>query len=215
MNCHSPDPMRKLTKTQMRERGLCTRCGKPNPTPNNCMCPECKEINKSQRKEVYAYRKRIGICVRCGKNKAEPNRCMCYECLDNDRLRYSMVAKDRRRQGDKNYKRHITMIRLQSGTCPRCGKHESINGGLCKNCRAYLRNYRDMSRQEIPRTERVSYGLCYICGNKVMDGKGVCEECYKTRLSSVTIMNSYPKDNEYFKRLNTYRIQEIRHLSEK
>ena len=28
--------------------------------------------------------------------------------------------------------------------CPRCGKHQSQNGGLCQRCRAYLKNYRDI-----------------------------------------------------------------------
>lgn len=29
------------------------------------------------------------------------------------------------------------------------------------------------------RSERYEYGLCYICGNPAVDGKSLCEECYK------------------------------------
>ena len=44
----------------------------------------------------------------------------------------------------------------------------------------------DRRRQDILRSERPDYGKCYICGKPVMDGKGVCPECYQKRLESIS-----------------------------
>ena len=67
-----------------------------------------------------------------------------------------------------------------------------------------MEEYRRKNRKAIIRFERTSYEICYICGkNPVLYGKGVCEECYKVRLSAMEKCNSSRKDG-----FNDYRNKE-------
>lgn len=191
----------------MRERGLCTKCGKENPTPEKSMCPTCAEKNSQNRKNNREYRRKIGVCMRCGKNKAEPHKKLCLECLGADQDRYAeKKVTDEQREKDKLRKREVAKERREKGVCTRCGKYAVESGGICSKCKAYLKKYRDSHRQDLTRSERPDYGICYICGKaKVMKGKRVCSDCYETRLQTLPAMWANP-NNEYFKQLNHARF---------
>lgn len=141
---------------------------------------------KGLRKEEYDFYKSIGICVRCHKNSAEPNKSMCIECADKEaeynrnkrnRKPISIKAKDL----DKYYRLK------EAGICTYCKHEQAISGKTkCSKCLAKIRRKRDEKRQELYRSEWVSYGICYLCGkNPVMKGKGVCEKCYEVRLEAI------------------------------
>lgn len=191
----------------MREKGLCTKCGKENPTPEKSMCPSCAKRNSENKKQYREYRIITGICTRCGKNKAEPHMKMCYECLGADRDRYEKKQPtEEQREKDKLKKRELAQYRRENGMCTRCGKYPSENGGICQRCKAYLSRYRDKQRQDLSRSERADYGICYICGKKpVEEGKKVCQECYETRLKTLPSMWAN-MNNEYFRQLNYARF---------
>lgn len=110
------------------------------------------------------------------------------------------------KEKDRLRKRQLKQTRIENGLCPRCGKHQSQNGGLCQRCRAYLKNYRDKNRCDLSRSERPDYGICYICGkNSTMKGKKVCDKCYETRLSTLPAMWENA-NNDYFRQLNYARF---------
>lgn len=178
------------------------------------MCPACTEKNNENRRRNREYRARIGFCTVCGQNKAEPHRKMCYECLGKEQDRYQATGKTQQaKENDRLRKQESSKKRLLESMCPRCGKHKSVNGGLCGRCRAYGKRYRDNNRQDIARSERPDYGICYICGKKeVLDGKKVCADCYETRLKTLPAMWEN-MNNEYFKQLNYSRIMMIRERS--
>ena len=49
----------------------------------------------------------------------------------------------------------------------------------------------------IPRSERVSYGLCYICGkNELVKGKKVCASCYEVRYKSISKIMHMSKEDK-------------------
>lgn len=191
----------------MRENGLCTVCGKENPTPGKSRCPACTERGNANRKENRQYRKRIGICVRCGKHEAEPHKTLCYECIGKEQDSYNASQRtDRQREYDRNKKRTLTAKRKAAGLCPKCGKQKSDSGKICENCKAYLARYRERNRKDIIRSERVSYGICYICGkHPTMKNRGVCDICYRNRVKTLPAMWSN-MNNEYFRQLNYARI---------
>lgn len=113
---------------------------------------------------------------------------------------------DEQKEKDRLRKRQLKQTRIENGLCPRCGKHQSQNGGLCQRCRAYLKNYRDKNRCDLSRSERPDYGICYICGkNPTMKGKKVCDKCYETRLSTLPAMWENA-NNDYFRQLNYARF---------
>ena len=82
--------------------GLCTKCGKENPTPEKSMCPDCAARQSELRKQNREYRKKIGICTHCGKNPAEPNKNLCYECLGQFQDGYAAKGRtDEQREKDR------------------------------------------------------------------------------------------------------------------
>ena len=110
---------------------MCPKCGKENPTPERSMCPDCAARNSELRKQNRKYHERIGICTHCGKNQAEPNKKLCYECLGQFQDSYSEKGKtDEQKEKDRLRKRQLKQKRIENGLCPRCGKHQSQNGGL-------------------------------------------------------------------------------------
>lgn len=67
---------------------------------------------------------------------------------------------------------------------------------------AKIRNKRNASKADIDRSERISYGICYICGkDKVMGDKSVCEKCYEKRIKSMRRIMYLP-GNDYWKNNN-------------
>lgn len=202
--------MRKKSYAEMRASGLCTVCGKQNPTPEMSRCPDCRDRGNANRRANKAYLKKIGICVRCGRNPAEPHKVLCYECAgkENDERR-GLQRTEEQKEKDRERKGTLAAERTGKGLCPKCGKNPSIGNGLCGGCRAYLKRYRESNRRGLPRSERPSYGLCYICGKPVMQGKKVCESCYEARLKTMPYMWAN-MSNEYFRQLETARIEQVR-----
>ena len=123
----------------------------------------------------YHFYKGLGICVRCHKNEAEPNKVMCLECIDKEseykkNKRSQKLNEQRTNDLNKYYKLK------EQGICTYC-KHEKAEIGKtkCKKCLAIIRNRRNAKKNDIERSERISYGLCYILvKNKLMKDKGVC-----------------------------------------
>lgn len=146
----------------------------------------CSYYKMSDRKEEYDFYKSIGICVRCHKNASEPHKVMCIECADKER-EYS--RKKRERNHDKIRNRDLDKYhRLkEQGICVYCKKRPAVPGKTkCAKCLAKIKSRRESQRSGLARCERVSYGICYICGKKdVLPDHGVCEHCYKTRLQAI------------------------------
>lgn len=155
-------------------------------------------------KDEYAFYKSIGICVRCHKRKAEPNKVMCMECADKDaeytkRRREMDLAHIKAREAEKYQELK------ESGICVRCKRRAATPGYVdCPSCRGKVRRKRYLERQDIERSERPSYGLCYICGSPVVEGKKVCESCYEKRLKAMeACLQKRPEGfNDYWKSQN-------------
>lgn len=93
--------------------GLCTKCGKENPTPEKSMCPDCAARQSELRKQNREYRKKIGICTHCGKNPAEPNKKLCYECLGQFQDGYAAKGRtDEQREKDRLRKKQLKEERI-------------------------------------------------------------------------------------------------------
>lgn len=155
-----------------------------------------------KRKDEYHFYKRLGICTRCHKNSAEPNKVLCMECADadNERCRVKRLEnlEDRRKKDLDKYKKLKA-----DGICTYCKTRKAENGKTkCSICLAKLRNKRENNKSDILRSERSSYGICYICGkNPLLKDKGVCQSCYDVRLESIQKIMYLPA-HEYWKGLN-------------
>lgn len=197
--------MRIKSYSEMRAEGLCTRCGKPNPTPDKCVCPECAKRISEQKKAKREYMKIIGKCVRCMKNDAEPGKTICLECSGKASDDYFSKYRERKLEYCKIYDAKRTLDRKANGICVCCGKRPADTKSLCVQCKAMFRKRNDLRRIDIHRSERVSYGICYICGkNPIIPGNGVCSSCYEIRVAAIKKCNDIRKSgfNDYWKKQN-------------
>ena len=148
------------------------------------------------RKEEYHFYKSIGICTRCHKNSAEPNKVLCMECADEDSKRSKekrlQNINERRKKDLEKYERL-----KQNHICTYCKRRTAVDGKTkCRICLAVIKNKRDRKRIGIARSDRLSWGICYICGkNPVVEDKKVCEYCYKVRLESISKIMYLPSEN--------------------
>ena len=152
----------------------------------------------TERAEEYHFYKRLGICVRCHKEQAEPNRVMCWECSDKEKEKYRIKREEKKEEYNKRDLNKYNRLK-ELGICTYC-KHEKAMPGKykCKNCLCKLKRKRDAKRTDIMRYERVSYGLCYICGKEELkDGFRVCEKCYQTRLNCMKKIMYMPVSQEW------------------
>lgn len=136
--------------------------------------------------EIYHFYKDLGICIRCHKNVAEPQKVMCWECIESEsERRHNKRIEKNQEYKDKDNKKY-RMLKEQ-GICTYCKHRKAAFGKTkCEYCLSKLRARRNARKCDIDRSERVAYGICYICGKAdVIPGKGVCEKCYETRMESI------------------------------
>lgn len=185
--------MRKMTYRQMVEAGLCTSCGKES---DSALCTNCRERRNEQRRASRQYKKMIGQCVRCS-NAAEPGKTLCLECMGSENDKYHDSGKKK----DQGAKMRTYYERKESGICTRCGKRDKEKGLLCGRCYGKYRAKKEAKRCDILRSERLSYGLCYVCGKPKMTDRNVCESCYEVRKQTIPAMIAVT-NNDYFRQLN-------------
>ena len=156
----------------------------------------------TERAEEYQFFKKIGICTRCHKRGAEPNKVLCLECADADNMRRKIRRKKNAEQERKTDMEKYERLKI-NGICTYCKRRSATTGKTkCEICLAKIRNRRNSRNTDIKRSERVSYGLCYICGkNELHEDKKVCKSCYDKRLASVSkimympVSKAWRKDN--------------------
>lgn len=70
--------------------------------------------------------------------------------------------------------------RKENGMCIWCGKPIcSTSTVFCIDCKVKNQRRNEQRKSGIDRSERKEYGLCYICGKRAIDGKKLCDGCYK------------------------------------
>ena len=158
-----------------KEKGLCVKCGKVPPRENKVMCAECAEKERKYENETRAFCRSVGICPVCQKNKLFGDERNCPECRAKNYARNLKQPKTIRRINTTYYKRK------KLGLCVKCGdKPPEYNKTMCKRCLIKEQNrakdYR-AKQAEIPRNERIAYGLCYICGEKLDRYGSLCKKC--------------------------------------
>lgn len=176
-------------------------------------CPDIKLqllqkriMGKPLKREDRAFLLSLGICPRCQKRAIEPNKKMCYECLGHERDRYHQrkadgsLEKKRIRNSERKMSEYYR--RKETGLCTRCGKRRAEHGLLCNRCYVKYRIKQVARQDDIQRSERPSYGRCYICdAEELYDGHKVCRLCYEKRLKTMPAMWAN-MDNSFFRSQN-------------
>lgn len=186
----------KQTYDFRKASGICVRCGKNKAAENRVMCAECLEKERLRMQENRKALKDMGFCPRCGKNRLFGDENMCLDC----RQKMYDYNKQHRNSCSKNY----IKIRKESGMCIKCGKRPPVFGKTkCAICaakeRIRARNYRMRKGIDVDRNERTGYEKCYFCGEPVIAGMKVCEDC------RIRCTKNFPRnggENEYWRNEN-------------
>lgn len=191
-----------------KEKGLCTKCG-DIAREGKTTCKKCLDRDIEHNKERRAKLKLLGLCISCGHEEAEPNKTKCWECAEKDRI----ASENRRKKPEikkivAEYDKDRYQRNKENGICTHCGKKPKEKGLVCISCHnkklANQRRYKDRHgiERDLSRSERIAYGMCYICGKNAMQGKGVCEEHYKQREDSIkkicyfSVSDEWKEDNK-------------------
>ena len=143
-------------------------------------------------KEEYQFFKSRGICTHCRHEKAEHGKTLCLSCKMQNRAYKKKYDLEKIRARDKANREY----RKANGLCVNCGARPQQHGLICNKCYSTILRRR-AGNTGIPRSERVSYGLCYICGkNDLVKGKKVCAKCYDTRCKSISKIMHMTKEEK-------------------
>lgn len=143
-------------------------------------------------KEEYAFYKGLGICTHCKKEKAEDGRTLCLACKMQNREYKKKYNPEKTRERDRKNREY----RKENGLCVNCGARPQQHGLICNKCHSTILR-RQARKPGIPRYERVSLGLCYICGkNELVKGKKLCASCYEKRLESISKIMHMTKEEK-------------------
>lgn len=129
--------------------------------------------------EVVEYRKWLkskGYCINCCKEKAFEGRTMCPECLDKIKERSEATRTENSREQRRKYIKRKRDICVAFGICRECLKRNAKVGLKCVECHAKELQRRERNRKEVKRNIRVELGLCYFCGNPVIEGYKTCNK---------------------------------------
>lgn len=177
----------KAWRNEKKKNGLCTRCGRKATVDGKVYCEECAKITNAYTAMQRSWYKAHKICYYCKTNTLFGDEKICPECAikKNEGVKQSL---EKNYGGAKNYAKERRERLKEQGICYQCGKNKVIESRVfCQSCldkHRYKerRKYNRKVQGTIRRSERVSYGLCYVCGDPLdMDAK-VCSKCYQTRL---------------------------------
>jgi hypothetical protein len=165
----------RLSYKELKDNGICVYCKKQKASENKVMCDDCRRKQSDKKKSDRIFYKELGICPRCKKNTIYGDEGNCLECRSE---MYSINLKYKDTEKSREQGRRIYYKRKQQGLCATCGKRSNIVGSVsCERCLKKKRYYNEKYNADIPRSHRVSYGLCYICGNPLDTDKKLCSVC--------------------------------------
>lgn len=183
-----------------KENGLCPKCGGEKDREGH-YCKTCLEKYRERNRGLRQFYQSIGICPHCRKAKLFGDEKVCLECgvkIANNRKPPTEEQRKRYNAQHNAYKKSLYQERAEQGICTRCGKIKAMSGR--KKCGICLEKDAIAQRKRrgviIPAYERVSFGLCYFCGEKLDRDGRTCQKCAKKMTSNLPEVRG---GNDYWK----------------
>lgn len=183
----------------LRDSGVCYKCGKVK--TDKGICDNCRNELNTRKNKLRKFSLSIGICPRCNKNALyDDGYKSCIECRTMNK-KYNENRKyvyDHEREMSRYYRLK------EEGICVVCRKRMAEpNRTRCSICAAKLNENQDRIRvrksgNALPRSEWVSYGFCYSCGQELDTDKRLCRKCCESKTKSLPTSHR----NEYWSRLD-------------
>ena len=170
---------------ERKRKNLCYKCGKRPPREGKLMCQECADKNRISSKEYRNWITSMGFCYRCKKERIFGDEKICPECLAKASIINKKSVEKRYGNFHNFYLDDIAKIKAK-GLCRACRKEKVLEGHTyCAECLAKNnercrreRAKKSLNRVGIDRSERFSFGLCYLCGEPLdIPDKRLCSSC--------------------------------------
>ncbi len=165
----------------LKSMGICTGCGKEKAVEGKVMCKACQEEKTAEQRARREQAKKFGVCPRCFKNKLYVGETCCPECYEK-RRKNAAAYKEKNLKNQRKYHAKKVEELSDKGLCRYCWTRPATPGmSSCLRCRERRKKY--TKKDGIDKFERGLYGLCYICGEPVIEGKKLCKEHYDLAVS--------------------------------
>ena len=171
------------------ENKICFQCGSKVDS-EKVLCEICNNKHNQRRRKDREFYRENHICPICTINPLFGTEGTCPECRAKNteaKAKYREEHKEEHLKYQRHYQKQNYAKNKELGICTKCGKRKADEGLFtCSLCRAKI-NARRQEKRGIPRCERNSYGLCYICAKPLdRDGKActVCAERSRQNLKN-------------------------------
>lgn len=158
-----------------------------------------RNLKYQKQYERYDWLKKKGFCVNCGKQEACYNSIYCPDCWEKSTERNRKYHEEhheehKRRCSEYNKKRYSEL--KENGICTKCAKHKAVEGqSLCLSCKAKAHMRKDPRwNNDMERSHRPDYGLCYVCAAPLGEYKSLCDECHRRASEKMSQLNSNPTE---------------------
>jgi len=158
---------------------------------------ETKAYLKERREWLHDHH----LCVDCKQMDAYTmmGRFRCFECSDKARIRESGLRYNRK-------------DRIELGLCAQCGAPAKEGFKVCESCHAHMvemsrkshegqgegRKTDHAANPQMPRSQWVENGYCYLCGEKQAEGLKVCPVCRERLVQQRQRQKEQGKVSPYF-----------------
>lgn len=162
--------------------GLCPMCGNREPETGRSLCKQCQAKCREEQRLKREQANEFGMCPICRKVKLYVGERKCPDCLEKAR-KYAEKYRERHNELVRKYRKNHPKV--DDGKCIYCHKRLPDDGyRSCAYCRAERRaRVNARKKDKLTPMERPLYGLCYYCGEPVIDGKKVCQKHYDMCMS--------------------------------
>lgn len=179
---NTTDSKKKIRYHYRKDNGLCVVCGKPAQN-GRVTCDACAEKRRNYKRENTKYYRENNICPYCGKERIYENEKMCLNCSEKNYEQHKNQDPEKVREWQrKKYEKRMKYLK-ENNLCRACCKRKNAEGKTyCIQClikkRERAREKRNIKNDFIPRYERASYKLCYICGSPLdSNSSSFCSSC--------------------------------------
>lgn len=189
----------------LKEKGICVKCGKNKAVENKVRCLECSEYIKQE----YAWYKSKGICPRCKSENVKKGYAVCWKCrLDLNDLKAASYSRhhyeptELQKQKQNEQQKRLRIFRKENGLCVYCGKPKNNETYVsCKMCRVKQNEKRNLKAhlQGVVPQELRGREFCYHCCKPLSDyekskkhiGLITCDKCHEILANNINTHRNF------------------------
>ena len=135
---------------------------------------------------------------------------MCLNCLDLTKERSEKSRSIDSKNQRKLYLKRKRDLCVAFGICRECLKRKATVGMKCLECHVKQIKRNEKKRSKVKRSQRVELGLCYFCGEPVIEGQKTCKKCYEIQSEKLKKWTkTRDNSNHYWRKIQTCEVKQV------